>query len=218
MLVTAIPVVNARSPVVLELLKNATDTMLIGSGEYNEGKLLHHFVREINDMLVRDSLTSLYNRRFVDERLPVDVIDATLRRLPLSVCFIDLDRFKSLNDLYGHEAGDRAIKAVGDVIAKHIRSEQDWAARLGGDEFLLCFHNTDEKRAEAITRRIRNAIEKIPTDFQMAAIRLSISFGIETMTETPLTAEELIDHADKKMYQAKRSRSTGAGEPGADGN
>lgn len=203
LLVTAIPIENTDSPIVLEVMKNATDTMMIGSGEYNEGELFNCFVREINDMIVRDSLTSLYNRRFVDERLPVDIIDATLKQLPLSVCFMDLDNFKSINDLYGHEVGDSAIKAIGDMILKHIRLEQDWAARYGGDEFLICLNNTDEKRAHTIVERIQNGIEKIPLVQKIQTSNLSVSFGIATMKDTPITAVELIRRADENMYKAK---------------
>lgn len=85
LLVTAIPITNIETPVVLELMKNATDSMLVGTGTYSEGEPLQRYAREINDLIVRDSLTSLYNQRFIKERLPVDIIDATLNHLPLSV-------------------------------------------------------------------------------------------------------------------------------------
>ncbi len=210
LLVTAIPIEHTDTPAVLELLKNATDTMLIGSGDYNEGEMFNRYVREINDMIVRDSLTSLYNRRFVDERLPVDIIEAALNRLPLSLCFMDLDNFKSINDLYGHQTGDLAIKAVGDLIMKNIRFEHDWAARYGGDEFLLCLNNTGKEQAYAVAERIEKGIEKISLDFHRGA-GLAISYGIETMQETPLTAQELIRRADQNMYKAKEIKQSGHG-------
>lgn len=206
-LVTALPIENTGHPAVLELLKNATDTMLVGSGDYNEGEIFHRYVREMNDMIVRDPLTTLYNRRFVDERLPADVVDATIKRRPLSVCFIDLDNFKTVNDRFGHRAGDSYIKAVGGVISAQIRGEQDWAARYGGDEFLLCLKDTDEKQAAAIAERIQDGIGKIPMEPRIEGIRLSISYGIETMEETPMTAEELIRAADQKMYRAKMRKA-----------
>jgi len=166
---------------------------------------LHRFVKEMEDVIIREPLTSLYNRRYVSERLPVDIINATLNHFPLSVCFMDLDHFKSLNDLNGHEAGDLALKAVGDVIRKHIRPELDWVARYGGDEFLICFNNTDEKQAFEIAEQIQNSIEKIPLDYQLDNGYLSISFGIKTMREIPMTADELINFADHEMYKAKRN-------------
>ncbi len=206
LLVTAVPIENTDRPVVLELLKNATDTMLIGSGDYNEGEQFGRFASKMNDMIVKDSMTPLYNRRFVDERLPIDVIDATLKHMPLSVCFMDLDNFKSINDIYGHESGDLVIKAVAEVIAGHIRFEHDWAARYGGDEFLLCLNNTDEERANFIAQRIKNSIEKIPIKISEGDVCLSVSFGVKTMKEDKMTAEELINFADQNMYRAKEKK------------
>ena len=206
LLVTSIPIENAASPAVLELLKNATDTMFIGTGDYNEGEIFSRFIKELNDAAVRDPLTSIYNRRFVDERLPVDIIDASLKHAPLSVCFIDLDNFKSINDLYGHDAGDSAIKAAGEVISRNICLEGVWAARYGGDEFLLCLNGTDEGQAREVVERIKRDIEITP----MGEIPLSISYGIETMKDVPVTAEELIHRADEKMYKAKKEKSSDA--------
>ena len=76
MLVTALPVDTAGEPVILELLKNATDTMMLGSGDYTSGQSMRNVVYDINNMVVKDHLTGIYNRRFVDDRLPVDIIRA----------------------------------------------------------------------------------------------------------------------------------------------
>lgn len=208
-LVTSIPIENAASPAVLELFKNATDTMYIGSGDYNEGEIVSRFMKELNDAAVRDPLTSLYNRRFVEERLPVDIIDATLKNMPLSVCFIDLDNFKSINDFYGHETGDLAIRTAGEIIFKNVTPEGLWAARYGGDEFLLCLKGSNEEHGRAIAERIQADIEKMPVSKAMVNIPLSISYGIEIMSRTPVTAEELIRRADEKMYKAKKEKNPG---------
>ncbi|WP_349948295.1 GGDEF domain-containing protein [Lacrimispora sp. BS-2] len=211
LLVTAVPIENAASPAVLELFKNATDTMFVGNGDYNEGELFSRFIKELNDAAVKDPLTSLYNRRFVDERLPVNIIDALLKHVPLSVCFMDLDNFKSINDIYGHETGDMAIKAAGKVISQNTDSEDVWAARYGGDEFLLCMSGADEDRAREIADRIQREVKKMPVRQAVKGVPLSISYGIETMNEVPVTAEELIRRADGKMYKAKKEKSSDIG-------
>ncbi|MEY8351886.1 GGDEF domain-containing protein [Lachnospiraceae bacterium 54-53] len=204
LLVTAIPIEHAARPAVLELLKNATDTMLIGSGDYNEGEMLIRFVQELNDAAVRDPLTSLYNRRFLDERLPVNIIEAALSHLPLSVCFIDLDNFKLINDLYGHESGDLSIKAVSEAIQRNMVADDAWAARYGGDEFVLAFPGTESDQALLILERIQKEVEKIPVSKEADRPGLTISFGIETMKDTLMTAKELLRSADEKMYLAKK--------------
>ncbi len=180
--------------------------MLVGNGDYNQGEIFSRFIKELNDAAVRDPLTTLYNRRFVDERLPVDIINALLRHKPLSVCFIDLDNFKAINDLYGHKAGDSTIKEAGEVIARNISHDDVWAARYGGDEFLLCLSGVEEDQARAIAECIQREIEQMPLSQAVKGGPLSISFGIETMKDFPVTAEELIRRADEKMYKAKKGK------------
>ncbi len=204
MMVTALPLEIAERPVVLELLKDATDSMLLGSGNYNSGESVRNMILEINDMVIRDQLTSLYNRRFVDERLPADIVKATLEDWPLSIIFIDMDNLKEINDTYGHNWGDLALRNVADTIKNCIRTDQDWAARYGGDEFLICLNNTSNDNAYRIAERIRNMIESrlVPIESKFP---LSISLGVHTMQEYQLTAEEIIGIADQKMYEAKRN-------------
>ena len=204
MLVTAIPIENSNPPVVLELLKNATDSMMIGSGEYSNGNMISNVVSQLNDMVSKDSLTDLYNRRYIDDRLSVDVVKSTINNSPLSVIFMDLDNLKLINDQFGHTVGDLILKEIGVVIKDHIRNESDWAARYGGDEFIICLNNTDNDVAHKVVERIQASIEELVVTIEgNISICISASMGIHTMYETRLTAEELINEADKKMYQSK---------------
>jgi diguanylate cyclase (GGDEF)-like protein len=205
MLVTAVPVETDGASVVVELLKNATDSMLLGNGQYNDGCMMHNVVCDINDLAIRDKLTSLYNRRFIDERLPVDIIRATMKELPLSVVFIDLDNLKNINDTYGHGKGDLVLKHIAQSIQNCIRSDIDWAARYGGDEFVVCLNNIDNGEAYRIAERIRNNIENIVIPMQDEEVHLTASLGVYTMQGIGLTAEEILSLADQKMYKAKKS-------------
>lgn len=202
MMVTAIPIEDPKMPIVLELLKNASDTMLIGSDNYNDGKPV--IVSEMNDMVIKDQLTSLYNRRFIDDRLPVEIIRATISKSLLSIIFFDVDNLKSINDTFGHSAGDLALKEVGRIIRASIRNDNDWAARYGGDEFLICLNKTDYDEAYQIAERIRRSIEEVIIPIENMNEKLTVSLGLHTMKDTNLTAEEIIKIADKKMYEAKK--------------
>lgn len=205
MLVTAVPIEESETPIVLELLKNATDSMFIGSGNYNDGKPMSDLVSEINDMIVKDQLTSLFNRRFIDDRLPVDIIRSTISKSPLSIIFLDVDNLKSINDNFGHSEGDLALKEVGKIIQKSIRHDNDWAARYGGDEFLICLNKTDYDEAYQIAERIRQNIEEMHILLSNTNEQLTLSLGIHTMKDSKLTVEEIISIADKRMYEAKKS-------------
>ncbi len=205
-MVTAIPIENTSTPVVLELFKDATNSMFIGFGDYNTSEPLQNFIQKVNDLVVKDSSTNLYNRRFVDERLPVDLVTATLNKQPLSLCYFDLDNFKMINDTHGHEIGDSVIKEVSNVITKNIRNNIDWACRLGGDEFMLCLKNTTEKQSKKVMERIRTEIERIPDSLGITSSIFSISYGIATTSEASLTADELIKLADEQMYKQKKGK------------
>lgn len=206
LLVTAIPITDVGQPAVLELFKNVTDTMFIGEGDYNKGEMLTEYVKEITNAIVKDPLTSLFNRRYIDERLPADIVESTLAHKPLSVCFIDLDNFKAINDFYGHEAGDLAIKTVGEIILRNLGYENAWTARYGGDEFLICLNGIKEEEAHLIMEQIQKDAENIPIGTENKSMKLSLSFGIKTMDETPITATEMIRDADEKMYLAKKQK------------
>ena len=206
MLVTALPVDTQEQAVVLELLKNATDTMMIGKGDYNKGAVLFNAVQDINDMVVRDELTSLYNRRFMDDRLPVDIVNAMVNKRPISVIFIDVDNLKNTNDLFGHCAGDQILKCAADVIQRSIRTNLDWAARYGGDEFVVCLNNASYEEASEISEGIYTAFATTSCSIQGQNIPITVSQGLVTMPEAGMTADELIRLADEKMYEEKRRR------------
>lgn len=205
-LVTAIPITTNESPVVLELLKNVTDTMFVGSGEYNKSEILSRYVEEISNAIVKDPLTLLFNRRFVEERLPADIVESTLANRPLSLCFLDLDNFKAINDTYGHGAGDKAIRTVSEIINSNIDCNKSWAARYGGDEFLVCLNGIREEDAQLIMKKIQRDVCNLRIYSEKDSIKLSLTYGIKTMKDTPLTAEELIREADKVMYLAKQCK------------
>lgn len=202
-LVTAIPIEANGEAITLELLKNATDSMMLGTGDYNEGQIMRNVVCDINNMVVKDHLTSIYNRRFVDDRLPVDIVKATLAQQPLTLLFIDIDNMKTINDTYGHAMGDLALKQVANAIGNGIRGGLDWAARYGGDEFVVCLSNIGEDEASHIAERIRRNIVSIDMPIQNGDIAISASLGICTMFRSQLTAKEMIHMADKKMYKEK---------------
>ncbi|HWR23045.1 MAG TPA: GGDEF domain-containing protein [Feifaniaceae bacterium] len=208
MMVTALPVENAKSPIVLELLRNATDTMLFGEGVYPEGRFYRDVVVELNDLIIKDELTGLYNRRYVDERLPVDIVRSTYSGLPLSLAFLDIDNLKTVNDRYGHAAGDTIIASIASAMNGCVRADTDWVARYGGDEFIVCLNNTSYEDAEKILARISvKVLETEPARGE--GIAGTVSYGIYTMRGEQLTAEALIALADKRMYQAKAQFKNG---------
>ncbi len=206
MLVTAIPIENTDEPTVLELLRNASDTMLLGHGEYTEGRVMHPSWAELNDVVIKDDLTGLYNRRFINERLPADILRSTLKGEPLSVIFADVDNMKQINDAYGHSAGDLVLIETAGILKECVRSKDDWVARFGGDEFLICLNSTDEASAKNVMERIYTKFAGMKATFHDADITASISLGVHTMRDDLHTANEIIELADQKMYEIKQQK------------
>jgi diguanylate cyclase (GGDEF)-like protein len=201
MLVTALPIDSEDGPIILELLKNATDSMLLGHGDYNIGQKMGLIVHNLTNMIIMDHLTKVYNRRFVDDRLPVDIVKAAAQHQLISIIFIDINNMKLINDTYGHLAGDMTLKSVADIMKKSIREDLDWVARYGGDEFVICLTNTDNKKARQTAEKIRKNILELNIPVQNNHV--AISYGIQTTSHSSLTAEEILRSADKRMYAAK---------------
>lgn len=205
-MITAVPVYIQGRKLVVELIKNVTNSLTLGSGELGDKANVLSSFEYINQAVVKDELTNLYNRRYINEKLPVDLLDSSVKNEPLSIIFTDLDSFKAVNDTYGHSIGDQVLQEFAEILKNHIRNEKDWVARYGGDEFLICLPNADNEAAKAIAERIRNYILKKVFTSGIKEIHLTCSFGVHTVYpgDENLTIDSIIELADKKLYQAKR--------------
>lgn len=157
--------------------------------------------KRIMDLSLRDDLTGLLNRRAIGQVL--NELEEVFRkeRLEYAVVMLDIDRFKSINDFYGHNWGDSALKSMAASIRESIRSE-DYAFRFGGDEFLLILPDTNSETACQICARIETGLRGI----KGYAFPLSISKGCASRSEGTSTSEVLA-LADQRMYESKRSQS-----------
>jgi diguanylate cyclase (GGDEF)-like protein len=156
----------------------------------------------LQEQAVRDPLSGLYNRRYLDETLDRELVIAQRQGYPVSIVMGDLDNFKKLNDTYGHQAGDEVIKLLADFLRKNARSS-DILCRFGGEEFLLVLPGI---KLEAACERVNRWREEFAThqvsfgSFQLSA---TISFGVAAYPDHGKTAERLIAAADKALYRAK---------------
>ncbi len=143
----------------------------------------------------KDSLTGLYDKAFFEEELlRLD----TIRQLPLSVVMGDLNGLKLINDAFGHEMGDKALKKVAEIIKDASRKE-DIVSRVGGDEFMILLPNTNEETVTKIVERMKIAFKQNPLDF----INVSISFGSATKTTEEEDINRLLKLAENRMYFLK---------------
>jgi diguanylate cyclase (GGDEF)-like protein len=152
-----------------------------------------------------DDLTGLLNRASVCERLAAEILRARRESTPFTVLFLDLDRFKDINDTFGHSAGDEVLREVARRIVGSVRLS-DAAARLGGDEFVVVLPGVaDAAEATRIGELIATAIDQ-PIFFNGGVLRSNASFGISVFPGDGHSPEELLSVADDSMYRAKHRR------------
>ena len=157
-----------------------------------------------------DSLTGLANRRYFDERLREEVMRAVRYGVPVGCLFIDIDRFKHINDTYGHQTGDRALAAVAACVRQQVRLG-DTVARYGGEEFAALVQG-DRADALTVAERVRLAVEKLHLqDDHGERIALTVSIGVAARVVSCAPAEAvtlgraMMEEADRAMYQAKHN-------------
>ena len=163
---------------------------------------------ELSELALRDALTHLPNRAALQERMSAMVERSRKRDRRCAVLFIDLDRFKRVNDAYGHEFGDRVLTCVADRLSRHVRAT-DTVARLGGDEFVVLIDElfTEEAGVDAARKILRSFDEPFALDNRTVSI--SASIGIAVYPRCGESPEALLACADREMYAVKRNGGSG---------
>ncbi|WP_448517806.1 sensor domain-containing diguanylate cyclase [Pseudothermotoga sp.] len=170
---------------------------------------LENELREKNQLLehmsYHDTLTNLPNRRLLEEFAEKMLTLAKRENKPLSIPFMDLDKFKPINDVYGHQVGDEVLKLVARRLEKFARSS-DTISRYGGDEFVILAYDCAKQDAKAFAERLIKAIEE-PMKIDQLVLQLSASVGIATFPEDGDELTKLIRIADERLYMAKKGGS-----------
>lgn len=167
------------------------------------------FYDEIYRLATTDSLTSLLNKAAIARALADEVSAGQRRRRRISVVLVDIDEFKSLNDLHGHLTGDRILQSISNLFRSALR-RRDKVGRFGGDEFLIVLPETGRKGAHQAAERIRRGLEtSVHADLGIP-VPVTASFGVASGSTDSVSPEELLQNADTALYRAKslgRNRS-----------
>lgn len=157
---------------------------------------------KLREQAIRDPLTDLFNRRYLEETLDRELSRAAREEYPICIIMIDLDHFKRINDTYGHEAGDVVLKVIADVLAEQSR-RGDFACRYGGEEFVIVMPNIGLETAYERAEGLRQSLTLLRVPYEYYSLSVTISMGIACFPENGQTREVILRAADQAMYAAK---------------
>src|SRR5260370_27037601 len=166
------------------------------------GNLEALYHEEIYRLTIIDGLTEIANKRHFDDFLEREIARATRYGRSLSLVLFDIDHFKSLNDRYGHLAGDRVLKAIAALVAKEVRRDE-LLARYGGEEFAVVLPETGVEAAAVFCDRIRAAVEAEVFHYDDEPLRATISLGVAALIPDD-SLQSLVARADANLYRAKQ--------------
>ena len=201
-MVTAMPFELADRRIVIELMKDMTNNMVFENGQSE----IYQTMESMDNLALKDPLTGIYNRRYINEKLAVDMVSAALSGQDISIIMADIDFFKIVNDTYGHLAGDEVLKSFAGTISGSLKRESDWVARFGGEEFLICLPGAGIQRAAEVAEKLRKAVEAKEIILGGNAIHITASFGVCSIK--PMQGSKIgsfIECADKRLYAAKNN-------------
>jgi len=205
-MIIAMPLLLEGHTLALECVKRINNQALEHLLKESNDADIHSALTKLNKLTITDGLTHVYNRRYIDEKLPLEMANARLQKLPLSIVMTDIDYFKRVNDQYGHGVGDEVLKAFAAQLKRKIRyTGGDWVARYGGEEFLIFLANCPEDQAYKIAEKIRNHIAHTAIATSAGPLSITASFGVHTSHGQESDIQQLLDKADKHLYRAKRA-------------
>jgi diguanylate cyclase (GGDEF)-like protein len=159
--------------------------------------------RILKEQSIKDPLTKLFNRRYLEETLTRECIRAERNKQTLSLMIMDIDHFKKVNDTYGHDAGDAVLVGFSSLLKESSRKD-DVVCRLGGEEFVIALPTASLELAVQRAEEIREKTSRMKVKFQNQTIPVTVSIGVSVFPTHGKTQEELLQNADLALYQAKR--------------
>ena len=161
--------------------------------------------QELREQAVRDPLTGLHNRRYLEENITHQFMRAQRHKQPLSLLALDMDHFKRFNDTFGHDAGDYVLKTLGAQLVQSLRGE-DIVCRVGGEELAVLLPNTDGEMAMRVAQKLCRMVSDLHLDFHGKSLgQLTLSIGVATFPDDGDNYEALMKQADMALYRAKKN-------------
>lgn len=206
-MIIASPIKLNGKTYVVELLKDVTDDTLLYSLQGSTLDELRNEVLKLNKLVVTDELTSIFNIRYLNETLPYMLNNLNETDNSLSIVMVDIDKFKLINDTYGHLCGDYIIKEFANLLSSYISSIGGFTCRYGGDEFICVIENISEVSTYEKIHEFEEIISNMNFIYNNQSIKISFSFGISYLNSKYITIKEALNLADLNLYEFKKTKT-----------
>ena len=193
---------------IVELIKDVTNDTMFSTYTNKTVTELKSEINKLNMLIITDELTNIFNRRYLDEHLPVLLKNLSLPDFSISLIMLDIDKFKDINDTYGHLCGDFIIKEVASLLDSYIKNFDGWTCRYGGDEFIAVIENKSENETYTIINNFKTFIGTREFLYESNKINITCSFGVSYLNNENITFNDALNLVDTKLYKAKGSRNS----------
>lgn len=204
-LVMATPIIKNKEKYIVEVLRDITNDNIMScliNKDMDEAK---QEIQRLNDLAVIDEVTKIFNRRYINEKVPSEINNALENKYDLSLAIMDIDDFKTINDRYGHMCGDYILESISDIIKINIGS-YGWVARYGGDEFVIVMNKTSKFDSYNIIENIRKEISNYNFIYEGKHINITCSFGISGIDIYQNNFNSILKDADFKLINGKQGK------------
>ena len=189
---------------VVEIIKDVTSSQLVGNPDSLPLLDLYSNIETQNKELVTDALTGLFNKRYLLERLPYELVNNNLKGYDSALLMVDIDHLKNINDVFGHPAGDFILNRSSEILNECIREDYDWAARYTEETFAVYLKNIKRADLDQVCEKIQNRIETSVFNYERNIIPITVSIGASHLTSKVIkSCNEIIEFTENRLSDAK---------------
>lgn len=199
----SVPLQLKDRKVVLELMRDITKERILFDSIDNSKEEAYSLLKNRNENIIKDSLTNLFNKRYIYERLPFDILSSNIKEEFLSLLMINIDDFKEINKNYEYSCGDRILSEFGKILEKQVETKGQWVARYNADTFIIVLNHYTLKQSKQWAENLKNIIKELSFNCGKDSIHITASIGIYTTFKADISMEELLYRAEASLKKAK---------------